>query len=406
LKATPLEASNSFGSGRIKVVFLIGSLGLGGSERQLYLLLRHLDRGRFACRVLVFNSSPAGSFQRSLESIGVEVHPVPAGCSSIARRMVFLYQQLRCWQPQIVHSWTVHDNPYAGVVGGLAGVPLRIGSLRSSLHLQGFRSLPALLRRLALFSVDRLLVNTEALRKELLAIDLPADRVAALPNGVEIPAEADPAPDLAEFGIRNAQPVIGLVANFRRVKNHLLFVQGLAEVLPRFPEARALIFGQPLGSEPGLQSQILNRIETLGLGKRIILGGFRPDAPRLMRGFHLLCLTSTSEGTPNVILEAMAAGCPVVATAVGGVPRLVRDQVTGLLVPSRDSGALARAVGELLANPARARKMGRAGRQFVARDFSIQRPAAELARYYLSWLQAKRIPDSGGPRALRSNLVK
>jgi glycosyltransferase involved in cell wall biosynthesis len=291
-------------------------------------------------------------------------------------------------------------------VGRLSGVPLRIGSLRSSLQLQGFSSLPALFRRLALYSVDRITVNSETIRKELLAIDYSADRVAALTNGVEIPDEGGHLPDLAEFGLSHGQPVIGLVANFRRVKNHLMFVQGLAEVLPRFPEARALIFGQPLESEPGLRSQILKRVEALGLGGRIILGGTRPNVHKLMPRFQMLCLTSTSEGMPNVILEAMAAGCPVVATAVGGVPDLVQDQVTGLLVPSGDAGALARAVGELLAIPSRARRMGRAGRQSVLRDFDIRRRAEELARRYFSWLTAKGVLDSGEPNALRSHLVK
>ena len=233
------------------MVFLIGSLGLGGSERQLYLLLKHLDRERFDCRVLVFHPGSERSFQ-----------PVPGGrrCGGPPRspRLHFhrpadglpLPAASLAGSPRSSTPGRLHDNPYAGVVGRLAGVPLRIGSLRSSLHLSGFRSLPALFRRLALYSVDRITVNTEALRKELLAIDYPADRIAVLTNGVEIPEEGGAPPDLAEFGLSHGQPLIGLVANFRRVKNHLMFVQGLA----RSPAQISGGPGPDLRAAPGVRA--------------------------------------------------------------------------------------------------------------------------------------------------------
>lgn len=372
---------------RVRVAHLINHLGRGGSERQLVLLLRHLDPRRFAHRVVVFNPSPHRVWDDELAARGVEVVSLPADLRGVARRLLYLGRRLRPWRPHVLHSWTVHDNPYAGVLGRVLGVPVRWGSLRGSLSSPGLESLPAPYRFLVLRSVDRLLVNCRALAGELAAAGHPASRVAVLPNGVEL-VNAPPA-DLSALGIEPGMPVVGTVGNLRRIKNHEMFVRAMAEVLPRHPRARAVIVGQPLASEPGYAAEIERAIADLGLAGRLVLTGFRADVPNVLSRLAVLCLTSHSEGMPNSVLEAMAASRPVAAVRVGGVPELVRDGWNGFLVEPGDAAGLARAVDRHLADPALAAEMGVHGRQLAAAEHDCRRLAGRLASLYEEALKGR-----------------
>jgi glycosyltransferase involved in cell wall biosynthesis len=372
---------------RIRVAHLINHLGRGGSERQLVLLLRHMDRERFAHRVVVFNPSPHRVWDDELADLGVEVESLPEDVRGVARRLFYLGRRLRRWRPHVLHSWTVHDNPYAGVLGRLLGVPVRLGSLRGSLASPGLERLPAFYRFLILRSVDRLVVNSRALAAEVATAGLPQARVAVLPNCVERVAAA-PA-DLTPLGIEAEAPVVGSVGNLRRIKSHETFVRAMAEVLPRHPRARAVIVGQALASEPGYPAEIEAEIARRGLAGRLILTGFRDDVPRLLARLSVLCLTSHSEGMPNAVLEAMAAGRPVAAVRVGGVPELVRHGWNGFLVDPGDAAGLASDVDRLLADPALAAEMGAHGRRLVVAEHDCRRAAARLASLYEEALKGR-----------------
>lgn len=364
----------------LRVVHLINHLGRGGTERQLYLLLRHLDRERFRHRVVVFNPSRNAVWDAPLAALGVEVESLPPSCRGVPRRLIHLFRRLRSFRPDVIHSWTVHDNPYAGLLARFLGAS-SLGSLRGSLHTPGLARLSRLSRWLMLRSVDGLLANCRALAAELAAAGVEPRRVVVLPNAVEIPADLTPA-DLSEHGIPAGAPVVATVGNLRRIKRHELFIEAMAEVLPRHREARALIVGQPVASEPGYPDELGAAIRRHGLADRVILTGFRADVPEILARFDILCLTSESEGMPNAVLEAMAAGRPVVAMGVGGVPEIIVDGETGHVVPPGDVGALARAVDGLLADPERAAAMGVAGRRRVAIEHDPARLAGRLGELY------------------------
>jgi glycosyltransferase involved in cell wall biosynthesis len=364
-----------------RLLFLIGQLGLGGSERQLYLVLRYLRRHHFDCTVVVFNPSPYVVLNQALQAIDVRVIALPDACRGVRARSLFLYRLFRALSPQIVHSWSVHDNPYAGLIGWLAGVPVRWGSLRGSISLRSFQALPAVYRWLALYSVSKLIVNSMAIVRELRALGFPSHRVEFLPNCVEINSD-QPIPDLSNLGIENRHRVVGMVGNLRRVKNHEMFIDGMAQVLPDYPDVRGLIVGQPIPDESDLSNKLTARIRQHGLEGRVILAGFRSDVPELMRRFSAFTLTSMIEGMPNSILEAMAAACPVVATSVGGVPALVRDGVNGFLVEPNDVASFARVVRALLDDPKMSKQMGLAGQQIARQEFSCERIASRAAELF------------------------
>ncbi len=330
----------------LRIVYLIGQLGLGGSERQLYLLLKNMDGRRFERHVVVFNPSPNYTFDEDMRTSGVKVYMIPTDCSGIQRRMVWLYRLLRQLRPDVVHSWSIHDNAYAGVVGMLAGVPKRLGSVRGSLASDDFRQFSAIIRWLILHSVQGHLVNSEAIAHELHMVGVPAKRIRIIKNCVEIchPREKTNLDDLPRGG-----HLVGMVANLRREKNYRMFVRGLAKVFSEFPDVYGVIVGQPvLESDPEVPDQIQAEIERLGVKGRILMNGFHANVPGLLPNFELFCLTSDFEGTPNAVLEAMAAGLPVIATRVGGIPAVVEDGVTGMLVEPGDVDGLANALRALL----------------------------------------------------------
>lgn len=370
----------------MRLVYLIGFLGFGGSERQLFLLLSHMDLRDMEVHVVVFNDSPGETYEAPLRALGVQVWRMPPAVRGVAARTRYLLRLFRRLRPQVVHSWTFHDNVYAGLVGRLAGVPLRWGSLRNSYHAREVQHLPAGLRWLALHSTQRLVLNSQALADELQAARLPgrlpAGRILVLPNCVELPADDVERPDLAEFGLDERHQVVGIVGNLRYQKNHLLFVEAMAQVIAQQPLARGLIVGQPLPLNPGVAEEIRAAIARHGLQEKVLLAGFRADVPALMRRFDVLAMTSRYEGMPNVVMEGMAAGCPVVATRVGGVPDLVVAGVNGFVVPPDDVAAFAAAVGKLLADPAGARAMGEAGRRMAAGQFGCRQMAARLRAMY------------------------
>lgn len=375
------------GAHRPRVVHLINHLGRGGTERQLFLVLSAMARGPWEHHVLVFNRSHNLVYDDPLRALGIPVTSLPETCRGALRRTYYLGRWLRRLKPRIVHSWTVHDNAYAAVAGRLAGVPVRWGSLRGTLATPGLRALPGLYRRLMLRGVGKIVVNCRALARELEAEGLAGERVALLPNCVELTAEHEASADLGELGIGAAQPVVGTLGNLRRIKNHEMFIEAMAGVLPQRGEARAIIIGQSLDSEPEYPGELEARIEARGLARRLRMTGFRADVPAVLSRLAVLCLTSHSEGMPNAVLEAMAAGRPVVAVAVGGVPELVEDGVSGFLVAPGDARGMARAVGRILDDESLARRLGAAGLERARRIHSCPEAAATLDGLYRQALE-------------------
>jgi len=367
---------------KIRVVHLINQLGRGGTERQLFLLLKHHDAAGFEHRVAVLNPSRHAAWDRELAAASVEVLAVPASCRGPARRLLYLRRRLRSFRPHVVHSWTFHDNPYAGVLGRLLGARVRWGSLRNSLSTEGMRRLPFVVRPLLLRSVSRLLVNCGALARELEDGGYPKERIVVLPNCVEVPAQGTAGADLSAWGIDAGAPVVGVVSNLRPRKDLKTFVRAMAEVLPRHPDARAVVVGQTIPDEASYGAEVEAEIERLGLAGRCVVTGFCDDVPAMMARLSVLCLTSGHEGMPNVVLEAMAAGLPVVATRVGGVPEIVTDGENGYLVGGGAAGAMAEAVGHLLADPGLAAKLGDAGRRRAVREHGCRVAAERLERFY------------------------
>ena len=215
-------------------------------------------------------------------------------------------------------------------------------------------------------------------------------RVRLLHDGVDL-EEFRPGPDgagmRAELGIPPDAPVVVSVARLAPVKGHIHLVEAAAAVLRQHPQARFVLAGRPAGSS-GVEAQLRARLAELGIAGSFVFRGACPDVPRLLAAADVFTLCSLgSEGSSRGTMEAMAAGLPVVATAVGCLPDLVVEGQTGWLVPPADSARLAERLAELLADPELRRRLGRAGRARAEAEFDERRVVEKLEGFYAEVLE-------------------
>jgi glycosyltransferase involved in cell wall biosynthesis len=340
--------------GPVRVCFLIDELAPAGTETQLLALLRHIDRGRVEPTLCLLRGDSPTS--RALEpddcavrrlGVGSLRHP---GTLALVRRFA---RFLRRRSIDVVQAY-FPDSCYFGLVAAwLAGVPHRVrtrnnlGHWLTPLH----RALGRLLNRFATLTVT----NCQAARDALLASERPApESVVVLENGVDLD-RFDRIPLLTSGGGEALR--VGTVANLRPVKGLDLLVEAAARLASTHPRAVFEVAGEG-EQRPALEIQI----NKSGLDGRFALRGCVADVAGFLAGLRVAVLCSHSEGMSNALLEYMAAGRAVVATAVGAAPHLIEDGVHGLLVPSGDAGALARAIDRLLREPHLAARLGQAAR--------------------------------------------
>jgi glycosyltransferase involved in cell wall biosynthesis len=179
------------------------------------------------------------------------------------------------------------------------------------------------------------------------------------------------------FGIPDSAPVVGTLGRLTEIKRQDLLLRAFAQARRHHPGAHLLVVG-----EGPLRSELTSLGSSLGLEGAVHFAGYQSEPAKYLAALDIFALTSRSEGMPLVVLEAWAAGVPVVASAVGGLPELVREGENGLLFPSGDESALTAALVALLDDPERRRRLGRAGRQTVAERFDVRHMAAEYDRHY------------------------
>jgi glycosyltransferase involved in cell wall biosynthesis len=327
----------------------------------------------------------AGPLRIRYDALGVEVVSIPLGGSLTGlvalRQGLRFVRLLRGSGVAILHCHDRYSNVFGAFWGQMARTPAIITSRRWDQR-EGSAGLRRL-NRLAFRASAAVVANSERVQRALTLEDgVPAARTALIPNFVE--ADAFARPDSRELALRRRAaglppdaPVVGIVANLRPVKDHDLFLRMAALVAASDSQVHFAIIGE------GDQRDRLER-ETarLGLVGRIHFLGLLPNRPNPFQLMDIATLTSRTEGFPNSILEAMAAGRPVVATAVGGVPDAVEEGVTGFMVPPGAAEPFAAAVLRLLSDPGVARRCGEAGQRVARERFSETRVLADLQGLY------------------------
>jgi glycosyltransferase involved in cell wall biosynthesis len=233
------------------------------------------------------------------------------------------------------------------------------------------------LDRFLLRRFDRVVAVSEGQARQVRAAGVPDDKLRVIRNSARPDAFRDPDPaGRAELERLCPTPGERIVVSAGRLspdKGFDVLIRAAADVCAADPGARFVVFGDGV-----LRDELPRQARAAGLGDRVAFAGFRTDLDRLMPHADVFVLPSYNEGLPNVVLEASAAGVPVVATAVSGTPEAVLDGETGFLVPAGDAAAIADRLTRLLADPDRRRHMGRTGRAFMTRQFTF---AAQARQY-------------------------
>jgi glycosyltransferase involved in cell wall biosynthesis len=300
--------------------------------------------------------------------------------------LVRLYRLIRRERPHIVHTHTAK----AGFVGRLAARLARVPVVVHTFHghiLHGYYSprKTQLLRRMERIlarMTDRIIAVSEQVKHDLVTYSVaPAETILVVPLGLELEPFLDGSQSRGTFrrelNLKEGERLVGIVGRLFPIKNHRLFLDAAALMARQELAAHFVVVG-----DGALRLEMEQYAQALDIADRVIFTGWRHDLPRIYADLDVLAVTSNNEGTPVSAIEAMAAGCPVVATQVGGLPDLIDDGETGYLVPPGDAQAVSAAMLRLLREPEVARHMGQTARTLVQERFAAQRLVNDMARLY------------------------
>jgi len=369
------------------VVFqILPSLVVGGAERLVVHLIEHLSRERFS-PVCICLESPLGThYEARVRASGAPLYFLGKGAGasgSVLRQLNALFRQYR---PAVVHTHIIGLN-YAYPLMLRYRTPARVHTVHSLAQREVGVRVGAWVRQLAfryrLGGVVPVAVADEVRASIQQLYGYPDPPL--IPNGIPTDEYA-PDPDARAqwrqvHGIEPHATVLTHVGRFAPPKNHALLIEAFAQVRSDAPLYLLLVGGGEL------ENTVREQVAGLGLQERVRFLGVRADVADILRASDVFVLSSRVEGNPMSVMEAMAAGLPVVSTAVGGVPELVRAGVTGLLVPSEDAGALAQAMQALVDDPVRRQAMGEAARQYAVAHFDIRHTVRGYEQLYESLLK-------------------
>ncbi len=383
----------------VRLLLVIDSLDIGGAERYVVDLAVALQGRGYEVTVAC---SAAGPLSEPLERANIPVRPLLRRLVKRRTSIAFarkLRRLLRAERFDLVHAH-VYASAAAAIATAGTGVPLVITE-----HTEA----PWRTWRARLFSrwfyrrAEHVIAVSGAIRRLLIErYAVPPERVSFVPNAVVAVLDSPSSVSSAIPAKWREGPLVGRVARLQPEKGMEVFLQAAARVAPLFPEANFLVVG-----DGPLREELAALSERLGLGRRVHFLGYRSDARAIIGMLDVLVVSSHSDGAPLVVLEAMEAGVPVVASAVGGIPDQIRDEREGLLVPPGDPVALGDALLCLLRDPVYARRLGEAGRLRAVSELGYPTLLRRVEAVYRAALSSRRsiagrpTPEEVSPRTTR-----
>lgn len=370
------------------ILILHGSDEAYGADRILLEVVRGLTAGGRQAIVLLPDDTSPGWLSAELGALGVPIRRLdlavarrrylrPAGLARYLRSLLKARKAIR--RLAVAHGATViHVNTSALLVGGLLGHP---GGARLLWHVHEIVVRPRLLgwlfRLVPPLTGDRVIAVSDAVRQHLTPGGLFRGKVVTVHNGLP---ERSPAP---HPGIVHTGPVVAFVGRLNRWKGHEVFVDAAARVAVSDEEVRFVIAGDAPAGEEEREAALDRQVAAAGLSSRIQRLGFVADGAAVLEAADVAVVPSTwPDPFPTVVLEAMRAGCAVIASDHGGAPEMIESGVSGILVPPGDAGALADAIVRLLEEPDVRTAMGNAARARFEREFRVERMVAEVEAVY------------------------
>jgi glycosyltransferase involved in cell wall biosynthesis len=353
-------------------VLLMGdTLRVGGTEGQFVELACRLDRSRW--RVEVGCIRPEGPLRARLDAEGIR--PWATGPSSfkspgVVAAVAALRRRIQEARIVLVHSFDFYSNLLALPAARLAGVRAAVASQRDLGDLRPRAQ--GVLHRRCLRLATHVAVNSDAVRERVEAHGIDPRRVVVLENGVDL-SRFRP----ADKGRARTSRRVGVLSNLRPEKGLSDLVRAMALVRERRPDVELVIWG-----DGPMREELDALLRSLALDPALVLRGTTSGPDAALRDMDVFVLPSLSEASSNGLMEAMATGLPVIATAVGGNPRLVQHEVTGLLTPAADTSALAATILRLLEDGAFAARLGARARAHAESTFGMDQMVARTEAFY------------------------
>ena len=387
-------------SRRTKVIHIITRLDMGGSAQNTLLSCLGLDPALYSV-TLVRGSTEESNMTReegerlerdvtALRRQGVTVISIPTLVRRIspANDLGAFVSMCRCifaLKPDIVHTHTSKAGLLGRVAAWLARVPLVIHTPHGHVFYghfgPTFSRFFLLTERVLSRITNRLIALTPGEAEDYVDLGvMPPHKISVIPSGIDLSrftgARVDRLSKRRELGLPLAALAVGFVGWLLPIKGLSFLVRAMPGILARHPESFLVLVGK--GDEEGTLRSLA---DSLRLNGRVLFLGWRPDVEDIIHCLDVLALPSLNEGMGRVLVEAMAAGVPIVASRVGGVPDLVWDGQNGLLVPPADSGALERAISQLFRNEPRRRRMGAKGKE-ICGQYSVESMVEHISNLY------------------------
>ena len=365
---------------------IIIGLNVGGAELMLKRLVES-HHGSKAYRHTVISLTSIGKVGPQLQALGIEVHALGMRSAlDFPRAMWRLVRLIRTSRPDVVQTWMYHADLLGGLAARLAGNRNVIWGIRTTdVKAGGSRATASVMKLCAWLSRSvphTIVCAAEASRRAHIAVGYDAARMVVVPNGFDltrlVATSAQRDTLRLQCGLGAGVVVIGYLGRFHAAKDQENFVRAAGMAVLLHSNIRFLMVGQNLDAD---NVQLAEWISATGCADRFVLLGERSDVPVCLAAMDLFCLSSRTEGFPNVVGEAMAMGLPCVVTDVGDARMLVAE--TGVVVPKEDSAALAQGMGRLLAMTSDVRQqLGRDAKKRIHAEFAMERASERFESLY------------------------
>lgn len=373
---------------KIKILYIIGSSNIGGAEKMLCSLLKYLDKDRFEAYVAC---PPEGLMVKDFKRFAKEVNVVDmSGIISGIKAVFSLKRYMKARQIDIVHTHLFSADLIGIIAARLASIPCVIATIHGyNFRVTGVFSLRniknyacSLLYKALYVYCSRLTAVSHAVREDLVNrgwARVSPKKIELVFAAVDFEETVGNKEIVAEkhdhIFADNAQKYIGVIANFDRVKGHRVLLKAMPAVLKKMPNIRFLLTGTGEDEE-----YIKKGVKKAGIQDNVIFLGVVENTARIVYKCDIIVLPSLSEGLPLVVIEAMLFGKPVIASNVGGVPELIKNNENGILVQSSDHNQLSEAVLEMLKDGSKAYLLGQNGKNMIYSEFGSKFRAQEMTR--------------------------
>lgn len=370
----------------VPILYIITSTNIGGTEKALFELIRRINRDSY--RIYVCSIKKPGAFAERIAkeadgfyTLGLSERGGLNAALNFLPAFIRLIKLIRQLRPSIIHSLLFRANILGRLAGSIIGTPIIISSIRV---IEVDRRYKHLIDRLTSPLVHKYLAVTEAIRKFTLEqVKIPADKIVTIYNGIEENRILHNKPH--DFKLNREFRNVALIGRFSKQKGHSILIKALQFVVLHEPNIRVYFFGEG-PDEVRTKQMVVHK----GLNGYVTFMGVVKDIIPYISQMDMIILPSLWEGLPNVLLEAMAAGLPVVASRINGIDEVVVDGKTGILCKPGDPQSLAEALLKLLADRGLAEAMGREGKNRALKNFTINKTVNDTETIYQELLEKHR----------------